>query len=182
MKFDVVIIGGGPAGVTAGLELQLKGKSCCIVSSGLSLRETRKSEFIAAGGVFLMGDTVTGGEWSERVLLSVRTGNLGNTLLEARHFILATGKFFSRGLMAAPDRVYEPVFGSDVEFDPDPQKWCVNDFFAPQPFESFGVRTLEDGRVLFGGEPADNLYACGEVLAGSHDIVQSALDICRNII
>lgn len=181
MKFDVVIIGGGLAGTTAGLELQKAGRRCCIVSEGLSLNKTPKSAYLEAGGVFLPGDSVIGGEWNELHLNAVRTRNLETTLLEADAFILATGKFFSRGLVATPDAVMEPVFGADVEFDPCPDNWYNPDFFAPQPFESFGVKT-SGGRVLFGGEPAENLYAAGEVLAGSSDIVESALEVCRKII
>ena len=181
MRYDVVIIGGGLAGTTAGLELQKAGLSCCIVSEGLSLHSTPKAEYVRCGGTFLPGDSVIGGIWDGNRLLSVRTRNLDGTPLEASHFILATGKFFSRGLVATMDAVLEPVFGADVEFDPCRDRWYDPDFFAPQPFESFGVRT-EGCRVLFGGRPADNLYAAGEVLCGQGDIIESALEVCRTII
>ena len=36
MKFDTIIIGGGLAGLTAGIELSRKGQKCLIVSSGQS--------------------------------------------------------------------------------------------------------------------------------------------------
>ena len=109
-------------------------------------------------------------------IAAVRTANLGDEPLAAGLFVLATGKFFSRGLVADMDRVYEPVFGADVDYIPDRTKWYVADFAAPQPFLNFGVRTAPDGRVLFGGIPAENLYAVGRILAkGSAPADPSAL-------
>lgn len=182
MRFDVVIIGGGLAGVTAGVELQKAGRECCIVSEGLSLHDTPKKEFLDCGGTFLAGDSVTGGTWAGNRLVNVRTRNLEETVLEAGNFILATGKFFSRGLTATMDSIVESVFGADVEYAEGRSNWYSEDFFAPQPFESFGVKTDELGRVLLHGKPADNLYAAGEVLAGKVDIVKSAMEVCRKII
>lgn len=181
MRFDVLIIGGGLAGMTAGLVLQKAGLRCCAVSMGLSLHRIPKDEFISAGGTWLPGDTVVSGIWDGDRLLSVRTEKLGETPLEADFFILSTGKFFSKGLVAGMDCIVEPLFGSDVEFDPCRDNWYDTDFFAPQPFERFGVRT-ESGRVLRGGRPAANLFAAGEILAGDVDIVGSAMDVCRRII
>jgi len=182
MKFDVVIIGGGLSGVTAGLILQKAGRSCCVVSEGMSLNPTPKEEYVAAGGTFLPGDSVVSGVWDGLSLKAVFTRNLESTPLEAVNFILATGKFFSRGLVATMDEVLEPLFGADVEFDSCRERWYEKDFFAPQPFERFGVKTSPSGQLLFRGEPATNLYAVGEVLAGDVDVVKSAEDVCRNII
>lgn len=182
MRFDVVIIGGGLAGMTAATALQKAGLKCAAVAEGLSLHDAPRTEFIALGGMLFAGDSVLGGDWEDGMLRCVYTRNLEGTRLEADNFILATGKFISRGLVSTMDSVYEPIFGCDVEYIHDRDRWVDPDFFSPQPFESFGVITDEAGRVFVGGKPAANLYAAGEILAGSPDIEKSALDVCRNII
>lgn len=182
MKCDVVIIGGGLAGVTAALELQRAGRRCVVVAGGVSLHETPRAEFIAAGGVFLRGDFVMKGEWAGDRLLRVWTKNLGREPISADHFILATGRFFSKGLVSTMDEIYEPVFGCDVRYDRDRSAWVNLDFFGPQPFEEYGVETDGNGRAMIEGVPAGNLYVAGEILGGGIDIEQSALAVCRNII
>lgn len=182
MRFDVVIIGGGLAGMTAATELCKAGLRCAVVAEGLSLHKAPRQEFLALGGALFAGDSVIGGEWNGNSLKCVHTRNLENTRLEADNFILATGKFFSRGLISTMDGICEPVFGCDVDYVRDRGKWVVPDFFAPQPFESFGVITDSSGHVFIAGKPADNLYAAGEILSGRPDIEQSALEVCRNII
>lgn len=188
MKFDVVIIGGGKAGVLAGVTLQRAGKSCCIVSAGESLHQVSRQEFIALGGTFLAGDTVVAGEFVQAgdnttaKLGSVCTQKLGETQLRADSFILATGKFFSKGLVASMTHIYEPIFGLDVQYDKDPAQWVAASFSQSQPFMSYGVLTDEKGRVSINGKIIDNLYAAGEILAGDVDIEKTALDVCRNII
>ena len=183
MRFDVVIMGGGQAGTAAGVRLLHSGLSCLIVSEGLSLSETSKRQFIALGGRFLPGDSVLGGEWSQDGrLLGVTTRNLEETLLRADNFILATGRFFSKGLVSTMDSIYEPVFGCDVRFEQGRSLWCSTDFFAPQPFESFGVIVDDGGRVSIKGHQVPNLFACGEILEGCQDMDQSIDRVCRSII
>lgn len=181
MKFDVVIIGGGLAGLTAGVRLLEEGKTCCAVSAGRSLHEVPFKRFRELGGVLLSGDKVESGEWDGNRLLNVRTRNLTETVLEAPVFILSTGKFFSRGLLATPDRIIEPLFGCDVVFLKNRDQWVSADFFARQPFENFGIKT-EKGLVFRGGRRTENLFAAGEILEGETDIIQTALDVCGRII
>lgn len=182
MKYDVIIIGAGLAGMTAGVNLLKAGKSCLAVSEGLSLNENPSAEFVALGGVLLRGDSVVRGVFEGDVLKAVATRNLGPTLLQADNFILSTGKFFSRGLRSDMDKVYEPVFGCDVDYIADRNAWTTPDFFARQPFEDFGVVTDGTSRASIGGKTVANLYAAGEVLKGKIDIEKSALEVCRNII
>lgn len=182
MKFDVVIIGGGLAGVTAGVELQKAGLRCVVVSGGLSLDETPRKEFVELGGTLLRGDHVVRGDWNGNTLRCVYTRNLGGTRLDAADFILATGKFFSRGLVSTMDGIYEPIFGCDVEFDPDRSRWVNPDFFGEQPFETFGVITDPEAHVIVDGVVKDNLYAAGEILAGRQDKVESAMNLCNHLI
>lgn len=181
MKYDVIIIGGGLAGFTAGVRLQKAGLRCCIVSGGLSLHDVSKQEFKGLGGTVLSGNRVVDGEWKADRLISVGTSNMEGTRLYADKFILATGKFFSRGLVATMDDIREPLFNCDVYYIPGRANWYDPDFFAFQPFESFGVRT-EDGLAFRGGRRLENLYAAGEVLAGNVDIIESVMAICDRII
>ena len=188
MKFDVVVIGGGLAGMTAATELQRSGLRCAVVATGLSLHEAPRRDFKAAGGTLLAGDSVVGGRIEDGKLLEVRTEKLGDAALEADWFILATGKYFSKGIVADMDRVYEPLFGLDVDYDEDRAKWFDPSFAAPQPFLEFGVRT-EGGCALKDGSPISNLLPAGEVLAGissaegdaTSAIRQSALDAVQII-
>lgn len=183
MRYDVVIVGGGLAGITAGLCLQKAGKKTVVVSTGLSLSATPRSEYVAAGGTILAGDTVVGGQFEEGRLMYVKTHNLGSTLLYGDAFILATGKFFSKGLVSTMDKVYEPVFGCDVEYEKDCTKWVTGNFHDAQPFMSFGVVTDPQGRVSIDGKVIENLYAAGEILSGSDvNIEESAFEVCRKLI
>ena len=165
MKFDVVIIGGGLAGMRAATVLQTEGLRCAVVAEGLSLHDAPRSEFKAAGGTILAGDKVVGGVFEGDRLKSVRTEKLGDVTLEADWFILATGKYFSKGIVADMDRIYEPLFGLDVFHDPDRTRWYDLDFFAPQAYGRFGVETDRHFRALKDGKVIDNLYVAGSVLA-----------------
>ena len=178
MKFDVVIIGGGLAGMTAATELQKSGLKCAVVSEGLSLHNPSSREFKTAGGTLLNGDSVTGGTFKDGRLQSVTTQKLGDVSLEADNFILATGKYFSRGLVADMDRVYEPLFGLDVQYDKDRSTWFDPSFSAPQRFLDFGV-VAKEGKALKDGGTVDNLYPVGEVLCGISSSQSDATDRIR---
>lgn len=165
MKFDVVVIGGGLAGMTAATALQQGGLRCAVIAEGLSLSGASREAYTAAGGTLLAGDRVTGGTIENGRLLSIRTEKLGDVTLEARAFILATGKFFSRGIVADMQKVYEPIFGLDVQYDADRSTWFSHSFAAPQRFLEFGV-IAEDGCAVRNGVKIENLFPAGEVLAG----------------
>ena len=171
MKFDVIIIGGGWAGCTAAEKLAGSGASVCVVSEGLSLASTgyespyiRHSGLQKKGVVVLAGDRVLAGTLKDGKVTGLYTRNLGKTSpLVADEYILATGKFFSRGLLSDKDHVWEPVFGADVDYEPDRSKWFNPDFEAPQPFLKFRVKTDEQGHVIVGGRAIVNLKAVGDI-------------------
>ena len=193
MRFDAVVIGGGRSGSAAALALVEAGLRVCVVSEGLSLGVAgsapasvatqqnppyaRLAELSAKGAMVLRGDSAVSGIWDVSVLKAVVTRNLSDMPLEADFFVLATGKFFSRGLLSDMEKIWEPVFGADVYFTPGRETWSDADFFAPQPFMGFGVLTDAEGRILFGGNPAENLYGTGGVLAAG----SKALDINKLI-
>ena len=164
MKFDVIIIGGGRGDAAAGLEVLSRGLTCALICPGRISEDSSREQFRLAGGVLLLSDTVSGVEWtSDGRVEGVYTQNLGSTLLTADRFILCSGRFFSRGLVSDRDGIYEPVFALDVRYEKDRSLWCSQDFFAVQPFEKFGVETL-DGKAIKGGKIIENLYVTGEIL------------------
>lgn len=179
MKFDVIVIGGGLAGMTAAYDLQFNGLKCAVVSEGRSLSNADCKDFVDFGGVVLSGDRVCDAEFEDGVLKSIRTEKLGDVALEADNFIIATGKFFSRGLVADMDKVYEPVFGLDVFYEADRTKWFDRSFSAHQPFLDFGVETDEDGHARLNGASIPNLYAAGEILKGISGAEHDAAGIIR---
>jgi anaerobic glycerol-3-phosphate dehydrogenase len=173
MKFDVVIIGGGWAGRTAAGRLAGAGLRVCIVSEGLSLAVVHDkapysclADLQNKGVTVLRGDRAVEGIIAGDRVSAVLTRNLGKEMpLEADTFIIATGKFFSRGLLSDMTHIWEPVFGADVAYDADRTKWADPEFSFHQPFMDFGVRTDKAGHVLVSGRPVMNLYAAGEILA-----------------
>ena len=166
MKFDVIIIGAGSAGMQVASALQAAGRKTAVIGLGRSINEVEVRPYEQAGGTLLIGDSVREGIFSEGRLKAVRTVNLGAYPLEADRFVLATGKFLGGGLVADMDSVYEPLFGLDVSFDEDRGSWFDADFEAPQRFLTFGVRTDAQSRPSIGGRTVENLYVCGELLAG----------------
>lgn len=187
MTFDTLIIGGGHSGLRQGIALQKSGHNCLIVNAGESSRSIRDLEWSQAierhrfedlGGIWLddrvvRGDFEPGNETEAgfrvkpgMTLLRVYTEKGGEKPLTAEQFILATGSFYSGGLVADHSHIFEPVFGLDVDYSGERHAdWVDPDFFADQPFMHFGVRVDAEGRALLAGQPVLNLLATGSVLA-----------------
>lgn len=171
MKFDAVVIGGGAAGCAAAGRLFDAGMKVCLISAGLTMEDEntdpwKENRALAQRGVtVLRGDRATGAVLEGDRVLSVQTACLDDEPLCARVFVLATGKFFSRGLLSDMQRIYEPVFGADVAYLPGRENWYDPDFSAPQPFWGFGVKTDAQGHASIGGKCIENLYAIGGIVA-----------------
>jgi len=176
MTFDTIIIGGGHSGLQQGVALQKSGQQCLIISTGESSRRFRDPEwsqeverhrFEDLGGVWLE-DRVLRGEFDTAnegdLLRCIYAEKGGEKPFVADQFILATGSFYSGGLVADPVRIVEPVFGVDVFFEGGHKDWVRPDFFAPQPFMTFGVRLDAQRRALRAGRPVLNLQAVGSVV------------------
>ena len=136
---------------------------------GIRTQMLLKRRFEVLGGTFLMGDEVTSAALHEGVVSSITTRNLDTARLFADHFILASGGFFSKGLVATPTQVFEPLFGLDIEYPEDRNAWYDPDFFADQPYMDYGVRTDAGLHALKDGMPVKNLYAVGSVLGNTRN-------------
>jgi len=135
---------------------------------GIRTQMQLKKRFEVLGGTYLMGDRVTGAHVYENVVQNVVTKHLDRHYLEADHFILASGSFFSKGLVSNPFKIYEPLFELDMDYDTDRNNWYKPDFAESQPYMRFGVKTDAELRPSRKGVPLKNLYAIGSILGETH--------------
>ncbi len=133
---------------------------------GIRTQIQLRNHFQRLGGTYLLGDNVTGGTLSEGRLKSITTTLHEEVEFTAENFILASGSFFSHGLIADTNAIYEPIFGLDVKAPTPRSEWYEKDLYARQPYMSYGVECDAELHPLLGGEPVKNLYAVGSILAG----------------
>lgn len=131
---------------------------------GIRSQRLLKESFEQAGGVFLPSDEVKTVNSEDGKITGIVTSN--QIKMTADEFVLATGRFFSKGIEATPTRVFEPLIGADVVYSDNRTSWYQKDFFAPQEFMEFGVDTDNDFRVKKGGAALANFYAAGSIIGG----------------
>lgn len=157
---------------------------------GLNAQLQLRKYFQSLGGTYMLGDNILRADIEGDRVTRVYSYNHGNIPFVADHVVLATGSYFSQGLVATSDRIYEPVFGLDVDYPEEREKWLDLRFFAPQAYQSFGVKTDECFRGMKDGRPFSNLYAAGAVLGGFNALKEgcgggvsllTALDVARQI-
>lgn len=158
---------------------------------GVRMQTLLRKRFVALGGTYFTGDQVIEGIYDGNTLKGVRTAKLEGSELEADSFILASGSFVSRGLVADYNHVYEPALGVDVDdLNLDRKTWAKIDVTEPQPYMEMGVKTDGDLRCMREGAAVSNLYAAGSILSGNNSIKRlnaagvdmlTALQVVKNI-
>lgn len=137
---------------------------------GIKAQQALQRYFRSLGGEYFLGDTVTSGDYENGCVKQIYTENHGSMPFQAKHFVLASGSFFSKGLVASPDRILEPFFGSDTVYVPERTDWYAQRFFDKQRYQSFGVSTNSQLQILVGGSPVANLYCAGAGLPGFYPV------------
>ena len=158
---------------------------------GVRMQTMLRKRFAALGGTYFTGDQVVKGIYDGNILKGVKTAKLEGTVLEADSFVLATGSFVSRGLVADYNHVYEPALGVDVDdLGLDRKTWSKIDVTEAQPYMEMGVKTDGDLRCMREGVAVSNLYAAGSILSGNNSIKRldaagvdmlTALEVVNNI-
>ena len=133
-----------------------------------------RKRFEELGGTYLLGDRVEEGVFENNRLLNITTKNHGDIKFEADQFILATGSFYSKGIVATPDALYDPTFGLDIDGDTDRGQWFDEKIFNDQPYMYYGVKTDNHFHALMGGEAMENLYVAGSVLGGANSLKEGS--------
>lgn len=133
---------------------------------GVRVQTLLRKHFANLGGVYMLGNTVTGGHVEDGRLRYVETSLLPDERLEADDFVLATGSFASDGLKSNYERVFEPIFDLDTTAPADRMQWVTPSVFDDQPYRSYGVKVNASMQAQRGGQTISNLYVAGAVLGG----------------
>lgn len=138
---------------------------------GIRMQMLLDSYFTKLGGTLFPGDTAVKADIDpDGDIRAIYTVNHCDEPLEADNYILATGSFFGRGLVATRDCIVEPTFGLDVDAPTDRAEWYRRDLYEPQPFMTYGVVTDSKFRPRIDGMTVSNLYAAGSILGGCNPL------------
>ena len=138
---------------------------------GMRQRIQLRRKFESLGGLMINGDSALNAHFEGDRVHCIKTRLLEDEEIIADNFVLAAGSFFSKGLVSEFDKIYEPVFESDIIGvegfnDKDRFSWTNHRFANPQPYQSAGVAINEHCQVQKGGQFLANLYATGNVIGG----------------
>lgn len=158
---------------------------------GIRVQMMLKKYFQNQGGVYMLGDSVKEGKFENGKLVSIKTVNHEDTEFVADNFVLASGSFFSKGIVASQTGVAEPIFGFDIDADADRGNWFERNMFEAQPYMKFGVASDEKFRAKKDGQTVENVYVAGSVLSGFNAIkegcgagvsILTALNVAESIV
>ncbi|OOF58588.1 glycerol-3-phosphate dehydrogenase subunit GlpB [Rodentibacter myodis] len=138
---------------------------------GMRQRIQLRRQFESLGGLMMNGDSALNAHFEGNRVQGITTRLHENEEITADHFVLASGSFFSKGLVAEFDKIYEPVFESDIIGvagfnNKDRLTWTDSRFSHSQPYQSAGVAINRHCQVQKCGQFLTNLYAIGNVIGG----------------
>ncbi|MDU1890162.1 MAG: glycerol-3-phosphate dehydrogenase subunit GlpB [Dysgonomonas sp.] len=158
---------------------------------GMRMQQQLRKTFQRLGGVYMLGDCIQKAEVVNNKVSKLYSYNHGSIPFVGSNIVLATGSYFSQGIIATQDKVYEPIFNLDMDYSVNRLEWYNSNMFEAQSYQSFGVKTNNTFNGLYGGVAIDNLYVSGAILEGFNPIkegcgagvsILSALQIADTIL
>lgn len=158
---------------------------------GIYTQTYLRKYFQQLGGVYMLGDNVIKMEMEGDKVARIYSYNHSDVPFVGKNFILATGSYFSQGLIALQDKVYEPIFNLDVYYLENRDEWYDKNSFNKQQYQQFGVKTNNNFQGLREGKAIENLYVAGAILEGFNPIkegtgggvsILTSLSIADNIL
>lgn len=133
---------------------------------GIRVQKRLQERFVELGGTFFLGDTVEKAFFDGDTVIGITTNNHSDIQFYAEQYVLASGSFFSKGIISRSNEIYEPILNADVEYDSQRDNWFCKNVFDVQPYMSYGVKTDTGFHPLRDGVPVRNMFAIGSVLSG----------------
>ncbi|WP_108823505.1 glycerol-3-phosphate dehydrogenase subunit GlpB [Dysgonomonas sp. Marseille-P4361] len=158
---------------------------------GIYTQQYLHDYFVHMGGVYMLGDNILKADIENNNVKRVYSYNHGDIPFSGKNFVLATGSYFSQGLIATSERIYEPIFNLDVNYSSDRTKWYTDKLFDSHNYQHYGVKTDDMFRGLYKNKPIENLYVSGAILDGFNPVkegsgagvsILSALSIAETIL
>lgn len=159
-------------------------------ATGVYTQQYLHNHFIKSGGVYMLGDSIQRADIENNKITKVYSYNHGDIPFRGKNVVLATGSYFSQGLIATSNRVYEPIFDLDIDYLENREEWYNINMFENQNYQQFGVKTNDSFNGLKNGKPIENLYVAGAILEGFNPVkegsgagvsILTALDIANTI-
>ncbi|MFP4475571.1 MAG: glycerol-3-phosphate dehydrogenase subunit GlpB [Desulfatibacillaceae bacterium] len=144
---------------------------------GMRLEAALKARFAKVGGIFIAGDKVVRGRLASGRVSHVLTRANRTEPVCAKTCVLATGSFFSGGISSEFNRMHEPVFGLQMDYDLPRKQWYADRFLSPRghPYMAYGVRVDNELRPTGpDGETVENLFCAGAVLSGYNPVQEGS--------
>ncbi|HIF9357795.1 TPA: glycerol-3-phosphate dehydrogenase subunit GlpB [Photobacterium damselae] len=141
---------------------------------GIRIEEAMKAYFKSLGGLILVGDEVKQGVFEHGRLKHIFTRNHWDMPLQAEHYLIATGSFFSKGMTAHRTHIEEPIFNLDMAENSHRDHWYQKQFFAKQahPFMAIGIESNTQLQPSIQGQTIENLYCAGALMAHYDPVFQ----------
>lgn len=134
--------------------------------AGIHMQQYLHKCFTDLGGVYMLGDNVNKVDFVDNKVSKVYSYNHGDIPFVGENVVLATGSYFSQGLVATSDSVYEPIFNLDVNYLAERKDWYNEKVFEKQNYQHFGVKTDSHFRGVRKGQAIENLFVSGAILEG----------------
>ncbi len=141
---------------------------------GIKLQQYLVKQFQRLGGEYMLGDSIMNAEVVENKIDKVYSFNHGDIPFVANNIILATGSYFSQGLISNRERIYEPIFNLDINYEQERSKWYDKNVYHEQPYMTFGIETTNAFNGKIKGQSLDNLYVIGAGLEAFNPIKEGS--------
>lgn len=139
---------------------------------GRRIHQALKREFFELGGQMINGCIALKPDVADQKIMALdyKAGDVNKRTINAGAFVLATGSFFSGGLICGKNSVRETIFGLPIRDVPEPKKRFRTDFLDKRghPISEAGIRIdtnfspcNESGTRVY-----ENLFAAGEIIGG----------------